>query len=250
MGKITVCLFFFFFFTEYKISHVEHVARRNDWSINGNKIGRDFVCGHNGPVSPASVRNRYVTPPPRLHPLNDRQLKDAWVTRRPRATSAISQPRGRSTAPRNPPPQTSTPAVHCRYPGIAGAGVGLSRHYLRRFDFFRSRGLSFRDRFQFLRGCGLLAMRFLNAESVFFFLFSRSLLKTFPFEAKLEGDSHRSKERVGRTGSNGTREISFSQDRSNEFLESKFLKLGWRTRLGDWSWLGEEEGGGGIGRDE
>lgn len=30
MGKITVCLFFFFFFTEYKISHVEHVARRND----------------------------------------------------------------------------------------------------------------------------------------------------------------------------------------------------------------------------
>lgn len=27
MGKITVCLFFF---TEYKISHVEHVARWND----------------------------------------------------------------------------------------------------------------------------------------------------------------------------------------------------------------------------
>lgn len=179
-GKNNGLFIFFFFFTEYKISHVEHVARRNDWSINGNKIGRDFVCGHQRSRFP-SVRNRYVPPsPPPPPPLERSSIKRRVGHTRPRATSAISKPRGRSTAPRNPRPQTSTPAVRCTFRYTRGCNRAEKRGGDSIFSIVGlSRQISISTRF-----CGLLGSHAILKRGCSLFFFSSLLFwKLFHFRS-------------------------------------------------------------------
>lgn len=151
-------------------------------------------AGTNGPVSHLSATDTCPLPPLPLQPppLERSSIKRRVGHTRPRATSAISKPRGRSTAPRNPRPQTSTPAVRCtfRYTRRCNRAEG------RRFDFFDrwiiATDFNFYEVLRFISSHAILK----RGCSLFFSPFSSENFSIS--EAKLERDSRRSEERVGR----------------------------------------------------
>lgn len=111
-----------------------------------------------------------------LHPLNDRQLKDAWVTpdlERPRPfPNPADDPRLHAIHDRKPPLRLSIARS-----GIADAGAteprGAAIYADSIFSIVTARGLSLRDRFQFLRGLLVYALlkrgRFFPPPSLPFF---------------------------------------------------------------------------------
>lgn len=196
MGKITVCLFFFFFSRNIKY---RMLSMSRDGTIDRSmetKSEEILSAGTNGPVSHLSATDTCPLPPLPLQPppLERSSIKRRVGHTRPRATSAISKPRGRSTAPRNPRPQTSTPAVRCTFRYTRGCNRAEKRGGDSIFSIVGlSRQISISTRF-----CGLLGSHAILKRgcSLFFFpLFSENFSIS---EAKLERDSRRSEERVGR----------------------------------------------------
>lgn len=156
-------------------------------------------AGTNGPVSHLSATDTCPLPPLPLHPLNDRQLKDAWVT------PDLERPRPFP----NPADDPRLHAIHDRKPrlrlSVARSGTLAGATEPRGGDSIfsivgLSRQISISTRF-----CGLLVvMRFLN-EGVLFF-FPPSLLKTFPFP-KLNSKGIRVDRKKGLVGIDGNRDI-------------------------------------------
>lgn len=147
MGKITVCLFFFFFSRNIKY---RMLSMSRDGTIDRSmetKSEEILSAGTNGPVSHLSATDTCPLPPLPLHPLNDRQLKDAWVT------PDLERPRPFP----NPADDPRLHAIHDRKPrlrlSVARSGTLAGATEPRRGEairFFRSS--DYRDRFQFLRG--------------------------------------------------------------------------------------------------
>lgn len=199
--------------------------------INGNKIGRDFVCGQRSHLSATDL----PLPP---SPLNDRRLKDA------RVTPATSSDLGHFPTTRN---ALSNPAVHvdrsCNRADIYRSFDRTAQRYS------TANGLSFRDRIQSLCRKG---SRFI----------SRAILKRGkggggggffppPENFPIRRDSPSVSISIDRKKGwpKGWMERRYLSIEPTSFQESKFLAL-----VDELVWgIGGScvvAGGGGIGRDE
>lgn len=150
-------------------------------------------AGTNSPVSHLSATDTCPLPPLPLHPLNDRQLKDAWVT------PDLERPRPFP----NPADDPRLHAIHDRKPrlrlSVARSGTLAGATEPRGGDSIfsivgLSRQISISTRF-----CGLLGSHAILKRGCSLFFSPPFSSENFSIsEAKLERDSRRSEERVGR----------------------------------------------------